>query len=704
MKANFTIFKSRFAYRIFFLFIICAVVPLSLLALISFTQISDHLLNSTHERLHRQSLNMAGLIVWRCVLTESEIDLIASHYTQKTTPDLRMNSSTLKDYFLSAAYILPQKTPHVIFGNRKSWPALTIQQRKALTSGTAIIFTERASADKVSLYLAKEYKDPGGNRITYLAEIRPQFLLGMYSDEEDFFGTLGVTILDKTGIIFTTLPPERSQGLIKEVNPGKWNPSPMLEHITGKDSVYSISPIFLQGRFTSPFWALVLSEPTAVVFKPVKSFKIIFALVILLTFVIVLLISSIQIRKYLMPLESLKEGTVKISQGDLSTQVLIRSGDEFEDLAESFNTMVTRIDQQFKTLNTMADIDRAVLSESDFTKIIDTFIRRINTVCPCDAAGVCFRYHKQDARWMTHYQIFPSFFEKDIVESHILKKEDLSALYHAEIRSFDTASDYIPRFFRSLEEQKQRKFLALPITMNTQLMAIVFMGWKSDPDFDNAFQDRARQVADRVAVAFRNAYLINELNILNWGTLTALARVVDEKSPWTAGHSERVAAMAVKIGKAMGLSAQELDILNKAGMLHDIGKVNTPRAILDKNSRLSPEEWAVIYEHPGRGAHILEPITPYAGMVPFVLQHHERFDGNGYPERLEGTEISLGARILSVADAFDAMTSDRPYRPAMEIPQAIQEIRNNTGSQFDPDVVKAFLKLMDMKEPGKESI
>jgi putative nucleotidyltransferase with HDIG domain len=205
-----------------------------------------------------------------------------------------------------------------------------------------------------------------------------------------------------------------------------------------------------------------------------------------------------------------------------------------------------------------------------------------------------------------------------------------------------------------------------------------------------------------VAVALSNAYLIDELKTLNWGTLTALARVVDAKSPWTAGHSERVASIALRIGEAMGLSKHKLDVLNKAGMLHDIGKVSTPRAILDKNGKLTNEEYAIIQEHPERGARILEPIPSYTEMIPIVLQHHERFDGKGYPGRLAGHMISIGARIMAVADTYDAMTSDRPYRPGMEVHVVLKEIRKEAGRQFDPDVVQAFLKVMSANDVIKE--
>ncbi len=184
------------------------------------------------------------------------------------------------------------------------------------------------------------------------------------------------------------------------------------------------------------------------------------------------------------------------------------------------------------------------------------------------------------------------------------------------------------------------------------------------------------------------------LDKLNWGTLTALARAIDAKSPWTAGHSERVTELALKIGRVMGLSQGELKNLHRAGLLHDIGKIATPLNILDKPGSLTAEERRIICEHPKQGMRILEPIEDYAEVVHVAMQHHEWFDGNGYPDHLAGEEITLGGRILAVTDVFDALTSERPYRTGMPLDRAIQIIKEGIGTQFDPRVVEAFLEVV----------
>ena len=156
--------------------------------------------------------------------------------------------------------------------------------------------------------------------------------------------------------------------------------------------------------------------------------------------------------------------------------------------------------------------------------------------------------------------------------------------------------------------------------------------------------------------------------------------------------------MALKIGSALGLSPHKLDDLHRAALLHDIGKVGIPVAILDKPGALDDEEYDMIKKHPSIGARILEPIASYKEIIPMVLEHHERYDGKGYPGGLTGDEINIGAKILAVADVFDAMTSDRPYRKGMALERVIDIIAEEAGRQFDPDVVAAFLTVMGQEK------
>jgi putative nucleotidyltransferase with HDIG domain len=252
--------------------------------------------------------------------------------------------------------------------------------------------------------------------------------------------------------------------------------------------------------------------------------------------------------------------------------------------------------------------------------------------------------------------------------------------------------------FPAFEAGQLTSFLVLPIVVSDEISGIISLGFREHPDFTEDDDAHARQLADQMGVALSNAQLMDELDRLNWGTLIALARAIDAKSPWTAGHSERVTALACEIGRKLGISDAEIDTLTRGGLLHDIGKIGTPFEVLDKPGRLTDDEVKTMRNHVAIGAQILEPVKPLAEALPILLQHHERWDGKGYPLGLAGDEIHILAQILSVADAFDAMQSNRPYRRGREWGEAVEEIRREAGRAFNPDAVSAFLELITQEE------
>ncbi len=166
---------------------------------------------------------------------------------------------------------------------------------------------------------------------------------------------------------------------------------------------------------------------------------------------------------------------------------------------------------------------------------------------------------------------------------------------------------------------------------------------------------------------------------------------------YTKGHSERVANCSMKVAKMMGMDEEAQRKIYQTGLLHDVGKIFVPLEILNKNGKLTPEEYNAIKTHPVIGAELIEEGANLKEIAVIVKHHHERWDGKGYPDGLRGEKIPLESRIMSVCDTFDAMTSDRPYRKALSEEIALKEIEKNAGKQFDPAVVEAFLK-MKMKE------
>jgi HD-GYP domain-containing protein (c-di-GMP phosphodiesterase class II) len=195
--------------------------------------------------------------------------------------------------------------------------------------------------------------------------------------------------------------------------------------------------------------------------------------------------------------------------------------------------------------------------------------------------------------------------------------------------------------------------------------------------------------------SFELEMALEELRDTYVSTMTSFAQVVEMKDSTTAGHLERTQELGLALAEAVDPELAAQPETKYGFFLHDIGKVGIPEHILRKPGALDDEEWLVMREHPTIGAHIVQPIRFLAGAVDIVRSHHERWDGNGYPMGLRHQQIPLAARVFAIADSFDAMTNDRPYRRALPVEQAVDEIVRGACTQFDPDIVQVFLDLVE---------
>jgi len=204
--------------------------------------------------------------------------------------------------------------------------------------------------------------------------------------------------------------------------------------------------------------------------------------------------------------------------------------------------------------------------------------------------------------------------------------------------------------------------------------------------------------ASQAAIAIENARLYEQAQTGYLNTIRTLSNIIDAKDSKTFGHSERVMEHCMDIAEILKFSDAQKEILKYAGLLHDIGKIGIDVGILRKPSKLNKDEWKIINMHPVVGSGIVEQIGFLDDFAPIILYHHERYDGKGYPSKLKKESIPLGARILSVVDAYEAMVSDRPYRKALSFKKIRQELLEGAGTQFDPDIVKIFLEILDKKK------
>ncbi|MGH7213859.1 MAG: HD domain-containing phosphohydrolase [Tepidisphaeraceae bacterium] len=252
-----------------------------------------------------------------------------------------------------------------------------------------------------------------------------------------------------------------------------------------------------------------------------------------------------------------------------------------------------------------------------------------------------------------------------------------------------------------------KQLLAVPLQRQEQVLGCLFGLDKQSGEFDSVDSKLLNSIANESAIYLENAMLYEDVHGLMMGLLHSLTSAVDAKDAYTCGHSERVALLSRTLAHDAGLPDPNVERIYMAGLLHDVGKIGVPEAILSKTGRLTPDEFEQMKKHPEIGARILRDIKQIEDIIPGVLHHHERFDGKGYPTGLSGENIPTMGRIICLADCFDAMTSNRTYRKGMPIPVALTEIRRCAGTQFDPALAEVFLtigqeRLADMLQEHHE--
>jgi PAS domain S-box-containing protein len=356
------------------------------------------------------------------------------------------------------------------------------------------------------------------------------------------------------------------------------------------------------------------------------------------------------------------------------------------------------LSHKMETIKTMHEIDRSILSTLDPHDLMETVTRLVARILPCDRATVVnVDREKQMFNWGAG---FGTPFLEGLRSAPF---EDTSA--GEIVRTGRT--EYIVNLLdikeplpieKGLIKEGFLSHIRVPLKTKGEVVGILSVGAKRPSAFTPENLSTLEYFGAQVGVALENARLVSDLEELFMGTIRSLASAIDAKSPWTAGHSERVTSYALLIGKEMGLSERELSDLELAGLLHDIGKIGTYDFLLDKPGKLEPDEIEMVRLHPGKGAEILEPIRRFGNIIPAIKHHHEFYDGTGYPDRLKGEDIPLLARILAVADTFDAMAADRPYRKGRPMDYMISEFKRCSGTQFDPKVAAAFLKVIGKRE------
>lgn len=252
----------------------------------------------------------------------------------------------------------------------------------------------------------------------------------------------------------------------------------------------------------------------------------------------------------------------------------------------------------------------------------------------------------------------------------------------------------------SIIRQHIRSLMCVPMRTTDTILGVLYVDSHSTHEFNETQLELVAAIGNQAGIAVHRAQLLAEVENLFLDVTKAIAAIIDAKDGYTHRHSERVAAFAVRLARQLGLSSADLGVVELSGLLHDVGKIGVPDAILNKPGKLTDEEFAEMRRHPAHGAAMLAHIQSgkVLSLLPGVKHHHERWDGSGYPDGLKGDEIPLLGRILAVADFLDALSSDRAYRKGAPLDDVIRMIQDEAGRAFDPTVVEAAVTLHQRSE------
>ena len=348
---------------------------------------------------------------------------------------------------------------------------------------------------------------------------------------------------------------------------------------------------------------------------------------------------------------------------------------------------------QKRDLATLLEMAKAVFGSFEIKTILNNLIHQIASIIEVNRCSVVL-VNEED-----RYGVVVATYENPDIDNlriELSKYPEIEkVLQDKKILCIDDAST--EPLMKGVREKLSQiglfSFMILPLTFHEEFLGTLFLRTtRGKPSFSYREKMFCQIAATAATKALVNARLYSSVQDNFRNTVVSMAKSLEKRDEYTMGHSEKVSEYSLMIAQEFDFSESDINVIKYASLLHDIGKIGIRDSVLKKQGPLTREEFEEIIHHPQYGVEILSPIAGMVPMLPLVLHHHEFFDGKGYPDGLKGEAIPVGARIVGIADAFEAMSSNRPYRKAFPKKIAVQRLKENSGTQFDPDILRIFLK------------
>lgn len=330
--------------------------------------------------------------------------------------------------------------------------------------------------------------------------------------------------------------------------------------------------------------------------------------------------------------------------------------------------------KRYKTLvSSMHSIYRLVNSTFELKDLI---LRLARLLCQIFSAHYCLIIILDSTKKYSILRCVVSGKEKFIID----KKKKITSLIEK-------------RIIRTFSDIRDNCLLGIPLVSEDIVGLIIIKRPKTGNPFDRYDEEIMMTISEQAMIGIKNLQLYEEQHKTVLGSIKSLVTLLDTRIPQRYAHSAYFSRLVVAIAEQMHLDEKQIESLKYASLLHDAGKIDVPLKILTKTSRLTTKEFTIIKRHPVMGAQLLRSFQVLRPAIPIIMHHHEKYNGSGYPSRLRKNQIPMGARIMAVADAFEAMVYGRPYRQRLSLDEAIKEIKEKSGTQFDPKIVEGFLKI-----------